>query len=79
MTKRIIIFLSFIIAGGISNVMDRMFRGAVFDFIKIGQFPVFNFADICIVVGWLLFAISFIKDTAIDMKVEIASKKNKTK
>lgn len=64
-----IVYLSFIIAGGISNVIDRIFRGAVFDFIKVGNFPVFNIADMCIVCGWALFAIWFIKDTAIDIKL----------
>ena len=78
MTKKVIIFLSFIIAGGISNVIDRIFKGAVFDFIKIGDFPVFNIADICIVLGWLLFLINFLKYTTIDIIAEIP-KKDKSK
>jgi len=79
MVKPVVVYLSFIIAGGISNVIDRIFRGAVFDFIQIGSFPVFNFADAFIVCGWLLFVIHFIKDTAIDVKAEIPVKKDKTK
>lgn len=62
LTIKTTIFISMMIAGGISNVIDRIFRGAVFDFIKIGDFPVFNIADSFIVIGWILFVIDLIKN-----------------
>lgn len=52
------ICLSMIIAGGVGNLIDRIFRGAVFDFIKLGiNFPVFNFADIFIFIGWIIYVV----------------------
>ncbi len=44
---------SLILAGGIGNLIDRVFRGYVVDFIyvRLINFPVFNFADCCVVVG----------------------------
>ena len=58
------IALSLVIAGGISNLIDRIFRGFVIDFIKIYKIPNFNFADICIVLGWgflIVFLIDYTK------------------
>ena len=55
------IALSLVIAGGIGNLIDRIFRGGVIDFISIGKFPIFNIADMIIVVGWIILIISTIK------------------
>lgn len=53
-----IIALSFIIGGSFGNLIDRIIRGYVIDFIsiKIGNynFPIFNVADALIVVGVIL-------------------------
>ena len=48
------IFFIMAIAGGVSNVFDRIYRGYVVDFIDISDlinFAIFNIADIFIVVG----------------------------
>lgn len=55
-----------LLAGGIfGNFSDRLFFGAVRDFLKFKIFgynyPVFNVADICIVVGVFLLAIAIFK------------------
>lgn len=53
------IALSVIVAGAIGNLYDRIFRGYVIDFIMLEfiNFPVFNFADICVCVGLLVLVI----------------------
>jgi signal peptidase II len=59
----VIIGLSFLIAGGTSNTIDRFSRGYVTDFIyiKVGKkTPVFNFADIYIFTGLLLYFIGVV-------------------
>lgn len=40
-----------VIAGVLSNLIDRAFRGGVVDYINLGWFPVFNIADMLIVIG----------------------------
>lgn len=40
-----------ILAGGIGNLIDRIFRGFVVDFISLKWVGIFNFADMCIVIG----------------------------
>ena len=56
-------FFTMVIAGGIGNLIDRIFRGFVVDFIDINQlfnFAIFNVADIYIVVGIIGLAINFL-------------------
>ncbi len=42
-----------ILSGIIGNLVDRIFRGFVVDFINFGWWPVFNFADSFIFIGVL--------------------------
>ena len=71
------ISLSLIIAGGFGNLIDRLrmliegtdkFSGVI-DYFKLDfiDFPVFNFADCCVVVGAILFCAIMIID---EMKAE---------
>ncbi|NLY87418.1 MAG: signal peptidase II [Clostridiales bacterium] len=48
------ICLTFILAGGIGNLMDRVIRGYVTDMLSFGSFPVFNVADIFVTCGCFL-------------------------
>lgn len=57
------ISITLIISGGLSNLLDRIFRGFVVDFIDINQlfnYAIFNVADMFIVVGifsWIIYLI----------------------
>ncbi len=46
-------FLIFILAGAVGNFLDRLRYGYVIDFINLRFWPVFNFADMIIVIGCL--------------------------
>lgn len=56
--------LGFILGGSLSNILDRISRHYVVDFIDFRFWPVFNFADIMINVGvgWLIFMLVFRKE-----------------
>lgn len=75
MERKMAVTLSIILAGGIGNLIDRLTKGFVIDFIRVfsdTNFPVFNIADICIVLGWVSLAFIFAKYSY----EEIQNKKN---
>ncbi|MFA4044063.1 MAG: hypothetical protein HZRFUVUK_000846 [Candidatus Fervidibacterota bacterium] len=45
--------LGLVLGGGLGNMIDRVFRGSVVDFIDLRVWPVFNVADVAITVGML--------------------------
>ena len=52
--------LCWISVGGLGNLIDRVMYGHVVDFISVGTFPVWNFADMCVVGGCILLGIYLI-------------------
>ena len=63
MTASTLISLELILSGAISNLIDRVFRGYVVDFIDVSlfNFPTFNIADISITIGVLLLIINVLR------------------
>ncbi|WP_058486643.1 signal peptidase II [Defluviitalea phaphyphila] len=58
--------LGFIIGGGIGNLIDRIKKGYVVDFFKFNfkKCPIFNFADLFIILGSIIIQVLLIrKDT----------------
>ena len=66
------ISLILVLVGGVGNLIDRIFRGHVIDFININlfNFPVFNMADIYITVGAIILLIVIIKQFFIKNELE---------
>ena len=66
--------LCLVVSGGLGNLIDRIFRdGNVIDFLQFDfykSFPIFNFADCCIVVGCILmcFYVIFIQKDKSEIK-----------
>ena len=64
--KLSIIACSLILSGSIGNLIDRVFRGYVVDFISFTLFnremAIFNVADICITFGVLLYIVMLFKE-----------------
>ena len=65
--------LAFLAGGGLGNLIDRVLNGYVVDFIdfRIINFAIFNFADICAVLGGICIAVIMIKR---DLEEEKAKK-----
>lgn len=64
--KVLISGIALVISGGIGNLIDRVSRGFVVDYLdfRLINFPVFNFADICVVcgTGLIVFYMLFLED-----------------
>ncbi len=58
-SKLCMLSLALILGGGIGNLIDRVRMHEVIDYLKceLFSFPIFNFADICVVIGAALFCI----------------------
>jgi signal peptidase II len=59
----ILFSLGLIIAGGLGNLIDRVFRGFVVDYIDVNpliKFPIFNLADVCVVLGCMMIMINLL-------------------
>lgn len=68
--------VALITAGGIGNLIDRVFRGYVTDFFEFTfiKFPVFNVADCLITVGAVISIIYLVYDIVVSIKKEKAEK-----
>jgi len=65
--------LAAIVGGGIGNIIDRIRLNYVIDFLDFRVWPyIFNFADVCIVVGCFVMLVLVIKDGRKDSKKEEA-------
>jgi signal peptidase II len=53
-------FLTLILTGAISNILDRVFFGCVRDYIDLKFWPVFNLGDIYITIGIMLLLLNLI-------------------
>ncbi len=62
------IAVSLIISGATGNLVDRVALGHVIDFLdaRFINFPIFNVADICVVIGAALFCIYIFRSTDFD-------------
>lgn len=56
-SKLMLVSLSLVMGGGVGNLIDRVRMHEVIDYLKceLFSFPIFNLADICVVVGAAMF------------------------
>lgn len=72
MTKFKIFLNSLLIGGVLGNMIDRIFRGYVVDYLDFSlleyHFPIFNFADICIVISCFILLYLTLKEDSNENK-----------
>ncbi len=61
-----------IIGGGVGNLIDRIYRGYVVDYINVSciNFPIFNFADICVTCGTIVLLLLLVVEMIREEKAE---------
>ena len=63
------------IGGALGNLTDRLVRGYVVDFLELWRLPVFNLADLSIVVGMLLIVIDLYRKPVPDKNRSLIARK----
>lgn len=78
--KLLICSMAMIIGGGIGNMIDRVLRGSVVDFIEVDfmEFAVFNVADIFVCVGCGLMILDVILSEIREQKMKKEKTENDT-
>lgn len=66
-----------LLAGGLGNLIDRVFRGYVIDYLRVTfiDFPVFNFADCLITVGAVFLIFKLIREMIVEFKADREKKR----
>jgi len=62
------ISVALVLGGGVGNLIDRVLKGFVVDFISIWKYPIFNLADAFLAIGVLLIIIFYGRIRAIKSK-----------
>lgn len=61
--------LTLVLGGGIGNLIDRLFRGTVTDFLNVGvgsfRTGIFNIADVAIVIGVLFIVVASLRQSPV--------------
>ena len=67
-----VISFGLIIGGIVGNLIDRLLRGYVVDFFRLVilnyNYPIFNVADMLIVIGFIILIINFVRDDLIEKR-----------
>ncbi len=65
-----LVTVAVIIGGGVGNLIDRIYRGYVIDFIyvKVINFAIFNFADICVTCGTVVLLCILLREMLLEEK-----------
>ena len=75
----LVVALSFVLAGAVGNLLDRIFRspgflrGAVVDFVHVGAWPTFNVADSSITIGAILVVVWSVRSSVREHRAEQAA------